>query len=833
MGMRDLINKFTSGELDPRFLAEVDYEGYRKAARKLRNVLTTPQGGAQRRFGSVYQDTVNDNTVPITDIEKVRLIAYEHSATDVYDIIIRQDSVSVVAFDIYLNVAGVSQFQVTVPAPVNTYTQAMIRQIRWVKDYETIVLLHPAVAPYQLRVIAPNNWTLTQIQFQFFPTYDFTSGDNPSTYPTPNVPYTSPTVTFTPNAMGATTLTANTAVYTSNHVGGIFIGNAGVFRIQSVNAAGTVATGVTLEDFAGTGAITGDFAYLAERAWNDGASIGGAPAGINRGWPAHGAFYQSRLLLGGSPYLSGTVYASNTKEYSNFDDSSSDPSFTYSLEITVTGNDVLADIISTKSIVLLSNKGSATSNLLLSEPTTPTNNFINTQGTEGSRQMNAINVDNQIFYADTAGNTIWAMSYDIPDTGYTVSNASILSAHLIRNPRWADVFDPNNLDGRYYLLVNSDGTMAIYNSIKDENIKAWTLAQTLGSYIDVACTANQAKTLVRRKTSTTTPVGKPDAFYTVDSTFNAFRDQTAQILIDANVPIFQANGDYILIGNEIPFTKLDFLFNQEAGASMNLQLEFLTDVGNWEIFAPLSDQTADMIQDGIISWEEFQVSNWASMVLENTTPVYGELKPYYWLRISRNNPADVALPIIDVFKIDTDNRIYMESLNFDVYMDCEIYESSQPNGNVNGLEALVGQNVFAFANGFPLGAFYVNDPGYINVGVVQANLSITVGIDYQTMIVPMPVVALLQNGWSVYEPSHVKTMYIDYYYSLGITVQGQNLPQISPGDFMTQLVPVPETGYYKLPIYNGWDSRVEFTISQSYPAPFTLRGISYTLEVAP
>lgn len=831
MGMRDLINKFTSGELDPRFLAEVDYEGYRKAARKLRNVVSTPQGGAQRRFGSIYQDTMEDGTTPITNIEKVRLIGYEHSNDQVYDIIIRQDSTSVVAFDIYLNVAGVAVFQLTVPAAPNTYTQAMVRQIRWVKDYDRLILLHEAVPPYELRRISTSVWSLDQIQFQFFPTFDFSSIDPPATLPTPFVPYTDPSVTFTPNAMDATTVTASTAVYTSNHVGGLYLGNAGVFRITAVNPAGTVATGFSTQDFVDTSAIRGDLSALFERAWNDGKVIAGAPAGIPRGWPAHGAFYQSRLLMGGSPSLSGTVYASNVREYYNFDDSSSDPSFTYSLEIGITGNDVLTDIISTKSIVLISNKGSATSNLLLNEPTTPTNNFINTQGTEGSREMNAINVDNQIIYADTSGNTMWSMSYDIPDTGYSIINASILSAHLIRNPRWADVFDPDNLDGRYYLLCNSDGTMAVYNTIKEENIKAWTLESTNGSYVDVACTANQAKTLVRRKVVVASPTGYPDAFYTVDNTFNAFRDMTPQIVINGNVAIFQANQDYILIGNEIPFTKLGIIFDQEAGTGMNLHYEFLTDVGNWELFTPKTDTTLGMTADGQITWDEVQVSNWGAAVLDNTTPVYGELKPYYWLRISRNNPATVELPVISNFIIDTDSRIYLESLNFDLYMDCQINETSDKDGNIYGLESLAGQNVFIYADGFPIGSFYVPITGTVKISTLDA--SVNVGIDYLPIIVPMPVVALLQNGWSVYEPVHVKTMYIDYYYSLGITVQGQSLPQISPGDFMTQLTPVPQTDYYKLPIYNGWDSRAEFTISQSYPAPFTLRGISYTMEVSP
>lgn len=829
MGNRDLFNKFTSGELDPKFLAEVDYEGYRKAARLLRNVLATPQGGVQRRFGTYYQATMMDGVAYITNIDNVRLIGYEYSNTEIYQIIIREDSANIVAFDIYL--AWV--YQTTVPAPADTYTVDMIQTIRWVKDYERLILVHPLVPPYELRRLAANSWELNQIQFQFFPTFDFSSSDDPASLPTPNTPYTSSTVTFTPSAVSGTaiTLTANTAVYTSNHVGGIYFGNAGLLRITAINSGGTVATGYTLEPFADTSAIMGPLSALFERAWNDGAAIAGAPPGIVRGWPAHGAFYQSRLLMGGSPALQGTVYASNTREYYNFDDSESLPSFTYSLEVGINGNDVLADIIATKSIVLLSNKGSATSNLLLSEPTTPTNNFINTQGTEGSRQMNAIIVDNQILYADTAGNTIWSMSYDIPDTGYSVINASILSAHLIRNPQTADVFDPDSIDGRYYMLINSDGTMAVYNTIKEENIKAWTLQVTTGSFIDVACVTNTCTFLVRRKVNTGAPTGTPDAIYTVDTTFNAFRDITVDLNAGGPDTLFSTDGEYVLLGNEIEFTSATFTLSTVSSENLNLTYEYLNANGLWTLFSVITDTTAGMTATGTITWTEASVHEWGSLPLANTTLVYNELKPYYWMRIRRQNSDTLTAPISTGITINTQNRIYMENASFDIYMDCQESTTSDGSGNITGILQLAGQNAFAFANQFPLQDYYLDSSG--NTTIMAPNAAVDIGLDYEVIVSPMPIVALFQNGWSVYEPTQVKYMFIDYYNSLGITIQDQPIPQVSAGAFLTAEYPMPTSGYYKVPVYNSWDARVSFIISQSYPAPFTLRGVSYTIEVSP
>lgn len=52
------ITNFTSGELDPDLLGRTDLKNYFNAAEKLRNVLVVPQGGAERRPGTIYKDSV-------------------------------------------------------------------------------------------------------------------------------------------------------------------------------------------------------------------------------------------------------------------------------------------------------------------------------------------------------------------------------------------------------------------------------------------------------------------------------------------------------------------------------------------------------------------------------------------------------------------------------------------------------------------------------------------------------------------------------------------------------------------------------------------------------
>lgn len=849
MGFKYLLNKFTQGELDPRFLAEADYDGYRKAGRKARNVICLPQGGVKRRFGTVFEQEVTDGINPITDPTVVRLIEFE-STLGHFDIIINADWTGQVAFDIHFHIDVIGpQQMVHILAPANTYTDAMIRQIRWVIDYDRIILLHKDVRPYELRVNTALIWTLSPITFQFFPTFDFTPQDDPLLLPTPNTPYTAPNVTFTPNLVAATTVTANIAVYTSNHVGGLYLGNSGVFRITGINGAGTVASGYALEDFASTAAIRGDLSALYERMWNDGEAIaavpgpGPAPAGIPRLWPSRGCFYQSRLLLGNSPSLPGIAAASVVKEYFNFDDSSATPSDGWAVESNITGIDRIMDLVPNKSLTVITDKGTSATTILLNDPTTPSNVFLQTQGTEPSRDMDATILDNQILFADRAGNTIWSMTYDVPDTGYSVYNASILSTHLIRNPQWADIYDPAEVDGRYLLLINSDGTMAMLNSILDQNIRAWTLAQTTGSFIDVSSTSNTTKVLVRRKVGTGVLIeGDIDAAYNVtggtdvvdgdENTFLAFRNITPDVLNAEGVAQILDNPyDYLLLGGEIPWTSMRFFFDDPAQQDVDLTFEFLTDTGAWEAFTPTTDTTVGFTQDGDITWTYADVSNWKAQPLIQTDKLYGDYQNLYWIRIRRNNENDLTYITLLEVLFNTQNRIYLERLSFDVFMDCQFESSSDIDGEVFSADVLAGQNAFVFADDFPLRTYYIDSDGNFDLGDNEGERALKIGLDYTVNLTPMPVGIIMGNGWHVYEPMHNIKMFVDFYESLGITMNGQGLPQFSPGAYLSEDVPVPVTDYYEIPTFGGWDPRFEFVISQSYPAPMTLLGVSYTVEI--
>ena len=52
MGILTIQNDFTHGEVSRAMVGRSDIELYKKSAKKLRNMLVIPTGGAKRRFGT-------------------------------------------------------------------------------------------------------------------------------------------------------------------------------------------------------------------------------------------------------------------------------------------------------------------------------------------------------------------------------------------------------------------------------------------------------------------------------------------------------------------------------------------------------------------------------------------------------------------------------------------------------------------------------------------------------------------------------------------------------------------------------------------------------------
>jgi hypothetical protein len=118
------------------------------------------------------------------------------------------------------------------------------------------------------------------------------------------------------------------------------------------------------------------------------------------------------------------------------------------------------------------------------------------------------------------------------------------------------------------------------------------------------------------------------------------------------------------------------------------------------------------------------------------------------------------------------------------------------------------------------------------VTLSQAVSEATVGLQFVSKLIPLPV-TLPQTFGMLYRPKHIRQLYLQVYNTLGITVQGITVPELSVGNnIIFGQIPPPQTGVFEVPLMEGWNGfNFDIVIEQSLPLPMTLLAISYRMEV--
>jgi hypothetical protein len=205
----------------------------------------------------------------------------------------------------------------------------------------------------------------------------------------------------------------------------------------------------------------------------------------------------------------------------------------------------------------------------------------------------------------------------------------------------------------------------------------------------------------------------------------------------------------------------------------------------------------------------------------------------FWIRIRRRAVTVTTTPVVAQVLINTSNRLYLERMSFDEYMDSVQTATSDSNGLVTGLTHLAGQQVFAITNGATIGSSFVDASG--NTTVKNANAITKIGMQFKPELVPMPLYAPTQAGDSLYAEKYVQDLYIDFvdslYLQAGFRPQLTDIPNMPLGAYtLGQSVP-PQTGIYRICPRGDWAPRQEYVITQSQPGPMTIIGVGYNVEV--
>jgi hypothetical protein len=402
------------------------------------------------------------------DLSNVRIVPYKFNVGQSYMFVFSDKNV-----DVYRN----RTYQASIRAV--DYTSARLPILNWTSGGDKTFLFHEEVPVNEIiRNGSDTLWTIAPVDWQNIPLYDFVPGS------------TSPATTLTPSALsGRVTLTAGTAAFNAGDINQIIEGNGGRARIIAFTST-TVVEALMEIPFYNTTAITaGNWTILTgwEPSWS-----------ATRGYPRSGAFFQSRLWIGGSLSRPRTIWATRLGEFYDFDQGLLRD--TDAIEADTDNEEPIINLLAHRSLQVFST--GAESAIIMPRVTaiTPTNvGFIPQSETGSQVGLRPVVSNGVILFVQRGGNSISSTVYSDEEGAFTPTNVSLYSSHLIRTPIDFTIRRSTNTeDSTILLAVNNDGTMACGAYMRQENVQAFSLWETEGSYKAVGVDIDDVYTVATR-----------------------------------------------------------------------------------------------------------------------------------------------------------------------------------------------------------------------------------------------------------------------------------------------------------------------------------------------
>ena len=486
-----LQSSFNRGELDPRLVGRKDLQAYYAGARDAENVVTLVQGGVRRRNGTEYLDTSTDG----------RIFNFSFSTEVNYCLLFTNLQVEVFK-------DGVSQTTFVSP-----YTLAQVKELDFIQSADTALLFHSDVQPRKITRTSDVAWTISTISFDNIPQFDFDDASSPT--PTSEIQH----INFTNQNEGDRYKISLEGVLTDEIT---YAGDASTNEenirtalIALINTGGegtiTVAETVSSEyDITFSGASAKDWDLLtatpiftksatfevlttrtqtgvsrAEDAWS-----------ATRGWPQRATFHEARLWLGGTTFRPSTIWGSKVNFF--FDFNSGKARDDEGIDVTLDTDQVnaITGLFSNRTLQVFTSGGEFSVD---QSPITPSNVAVLPQTNFGSKPVRPVTVDGLTLFIQRTGKSVRNFFFLDENKSYSSSSTSVLASHLIDDPiEMAVSRGTTVVDANYVYILNSDGTLAVYNSLAAEDVQGWTEWNTNGEIQSVAVVDDTLYTYVKR-----------------------------------------------------------------------------------------------------------------------------------------------------------------------------------------------------------------------------------------------------------------------------------------------------------------------------------------------
>ncbi len=840
---------FSKGEISPLMYARVSVTPYYNGLKTAKNVICFPQGAAGKRFGTIYRNTITG----ITDASQIFFATMQYLNECVYQIAILPGQVNIylegtlaqvisgspiganlirsidhtILDDIFRVTTGNiapqditrapdSPILITVIEPngitfaSSPYLTGQVLPLRFStsgtlfattpqilnnKTYfayftsaTTIQIYGSATdAAFQRNpflitgsgsgnqyVIFQNTWSIAQTNITTYPIFDF------------NQNYLRTSITFTPNNTTGNNIqiTCNTSgIFTAANVGGTFSStgtNSGLIRILAVNSpTNTIATGTAISPFTNTQAILGTQASVTEPVWSN-----------NRGWPRACSSFQNRSAFANTDLLPNGLWLSVTNDYNDYDDSLLDDDNAISWYPTSDDINYIRFIVPYRSLTIHTNSGVFSTPLSVETAITPTNFSLTLQDSTPAESVQPRGIDNQIVIL--SGNDAHSLLWDGFNNAYQSSIISIANEQLIRDPVDEAAFvDLTRAGSRYMLIINADGSLAIYQTLISEEVQGFTpavLEQTYGNaYFRWVSTSFDGRGWF--VTERQIPTG---TFTTALSTYTPTPPATGTAVFTST-----AHG--------MPLGQLTAVMFTTSGTLLTSTPQI--DTTDWFWAIPIDANTFNVYES--ISDAELGINQ----IIANLIPSFNSV---------------VSAPLVTQF--------FIEELSFFSKVDCANFYFNLNSSTLPNAANFTAQEVKIQGDGYGFDGVGANDVvPVIAHGVATVVQNAQAGFPINVDIEPLPL-SIFQGSTrqsNLLTPKHIRDVQFMFADTIGGEVNGIPITMQKFDEVQIGVPPAPVNGIFDFPLMHGWDDfkDIGIHITHNEPFDFKLIGIFYKVDV--
>jgi len=210
-----------------------------------------------------------------------------------------------------------------------------------------------------------------------------------------------------------------------------------------------------------------------------------------RGWPGAVALHENRIWFGGSPSAPSFLAGSAIGDYYDFN--TREGLADESIQGTISTKGRIQYLVSASDLQIFTDSAEAATETQQGEPITPATLKVVTHTTYGSsRYSNPRIFDGAVLFVQKSGKNVREMMFDYRIDGYTATAVSMLSAHMIDQPYDMATFSGTGTrPEQYAFLVNYFGQVAVFHSIRSDELAAWTPFVNGDGQFDSVCVMGQ------------------------------------------------------------------------------------------------------------------------------------------------------------------------------------------------------------------------------------------------------------------------------------------------------------------------------------------------------